>query len=378
MLIGHRVIKAQELEPAYRAEIDIVDESRWNGFLGLFDDATLYQTWAYGKIKVKASKLSHVILWHQNELVAMSQVRIMKLPLLSSGIAYIHWGPLWKKGGVPPDLNHLRNMIRVLRQEYVLRRGLMLRIIPKIIDEEIKREIRLNYENEGFTWSPDPDQTFVVDVSIPLEEIRDNFQKDWRRDLRNAEKQDLRIVEGTGHDSLGVAVRLAKEMKERKKYFGAKPSNLLELQKDLPEEFKIRVMYAEHEREPVAALGWQNIGRIGFPVIAATGNKGLKLRASFLLWWKMIEFYHGRGFHCLDVGGVNASRNPGGYLFKSRITGKKDPDPDQYVGQFTACQGRFFPFLFKTAYAARNAYKHTRAVITKVVHSRSTRRKKTT
>lgn len=368
----------ERLDAAYRVDIDAIDESGWNASLRHFDDATLYQTWAFGRMKGGDARLSHVLLWHQNDLVAMSQVRIMKLHPLPLGIAYVHWGPLWEKEGLPHNLDHLSNMLRALREEYVLRRGLMLRILPKIVDRDMEPEIRSMYEHQGFTWSPDPDQTFFVDISIPLEDIRAGFQRDWRRDLRNAEKQDLTLIEGTSQDSLAVALRLAKEMKERKKFFGAGSSNLLKIQESLPEDLKIKVMYAEHEEEPVAAMGWQTIGKIGFPVIAATGNKGLKLRASFLLWWKMIEFYNARGFRCLDVGGVNASRNPGGYLFKSRLTGKRDPRPDRYVGQFTAWKGRFFPFLFRAAYMARNSYKHMRAQIAKVIHARSVRRKRAT
>ncbi len=361
----------QGLDSAYSADIDTVKESDWNELLRKFSDASLYQTWAYGKTKRGASRLSHALLWHQKELVAISQVRIMKTPLLSAGVAYVHWGPLWKKPNSALSPDHLRNMLRVLRDEYVMRRGFILRILPKFVDEETKEEIRQIYELEGFTWSPDPEQTFFVDVSLPLEEIRDNFQRDWRRDLRNAEKQELRLIEGTERRELALALSLLKEMKERKKYFGTGLSSLLDLQENLPEGFKIRVMYAEHEGEPVAALGWQTLGKIGFPVIAATGNKGLKLRASFLLWWKMIEFYHVKGFIYLDVGGVNAGRNPGGYLFKSRLVGKRKHEPDHYIGQFTSCRGRFFPFLFKAAYLARNTYKHGRAKLAKAIHSKA-------
>lgn len=364
-----REIMRDSLGTAYHVDIDTINEVDWNASLRHFDDATLYQTWAYGRMKAGDSRLSHVLLWHQNNLVAMSQVRIINLSPLPSGIAYVHWGPLWKKRGVPPDLNHLSIILRAMREEYVHGRGLVIRILPKIVDRDLEPEIRSTYESQGFAWSPDPDQTFVIDISMPLEEIRARLQKDWRRDLRNAEKQELKLIEGTCRDNLAVAIKLTKEMKERKKFFGGRTSDLLEVQEGLPEDFKVKVIYAEHEKEPVAALGWQSIGRIGFPVIAATGNKGLRLRASFLLWWKMIEFYNARGFRFLDVGGVNSTRNPGGYLFKSRLVGKKNPIPDQYIGQFTASQGGALPILLGAAQNARNLYKHGRARLAKSVHS---------
>lgn len=361
--------RARGLDPEYWVSIDAIDESGWNRQLPLFDDATIYQTWAYGRTKVGEARLSHLFLWHSNELASISQVRITKIPMLPYGLAYIHWGPLWKKRNAVRELSHLRNMLRALRNEYVLRRHLVLRILPKIVDEGVEQDIRSIYDEEGYVWSSDPDQTFLVNVSIPLEEIRANFRRNLKRDLNAAEKQQLRFIEGTDRDLLNVALKLLKEMKERKKYFGTEFSDLIELQEDLPAEFKIRMMCAELDGDIVAALGWQTLGKIGFPIIAATGDKGLAARASFMLWWKMIQFYHDKGFRLLDVGGVNASRNPGGYAFKSRLVGRKDPSPVRYFGQFTASNARVLARSFAMANLAKNSYRHIRAQVARFLHS---------
>jgi hypothetical protein len=361
----------RELDPGYRVEIDSVDEDTWHSLLSSFDDATLYQTWPYGKMKAGVKNLSHMLLWYRNEIVSMTQVRITTVLGLSIGLAYVHWGPMWIKKCAGPNTDHLSNMLRAMRVEYAMRRKYMLRVLPKIVDKRIREEVQSVFKQESYAWSSDPEQTVIIDVSIPPEDLRHNFQKDWRRDLRNAEKQDLRIIEGKDSELLIAALKLVKEMKVRKKYYGSDHTELLGLQKELPDEFKMWMTVAEYRGEPVAALGWQTIGKIGFPVVAATGDKGLKMRASFLLWWKMINFYHERGFLWLDVGGVNADRNPGGYLFKSRLAGKNFKAPDQYVGQFVVCERRLTTLLFKMAYFFRQAYRHIRIKLVVILRVRS-------
>ncbi len=362
-----------ESNDIYRVEIDAVDEDKWNESLRLFEDGSLYQTWAYGRMKVGDLRLRHVMVWHQDKLAAMCQVRIMKIRPFPWALAYVHWGPLWKRNDMAASLDHLKHILMALQEEYVHRQRMMLRIVPQVVESGLEGATRAVFEELGFTWSPDPGQTFFIDLSVPLETIKSNLQRDWRRDLRNAEKQGLLLSQGTGTDLLAIALGLGKEMKERKRFYGTGGGDFLEVQRDLPEEQRITVLIASNHTEPVAALGWQTIGKIGFPVIAATGNHGLKLKASFLLWWKMIEYYHELGFKFLDVGGVNAKRNPGGFLFKSRLTGKKDPQPDHYIGQFTAYHGKGLPFLFTIAYTCKLKYKHIRAKAAKFFHSRSKR-----
>lgn len=358
-----------DYETPYRTDIDTADEAEWNAQLRLFDDATVYQTWAFGRMKAGNHGLHHIRLWHLDNLVAMCQVRIMRLRFSPLAVAYAHWGPLWIHRDTGMSFEHLRRILSVLRDEYVGRRKMILRISPKVVDCDRHEEIRAVFNEKGFTWSPDPGQTFFVDLSAPLETVKARLHRDWRRDLRNAEKQALLLTYGTSVDDLTIAINLVREMKDRKKYFGTGSVDLLAMQRDLPEDIKIILLIAHSQGEPIAALGWQTLGKIGIPVIAATGNKGLKLKASFLLWWKMIEYYHERGFRCLDVGGVHASRNPGGFLFKSRLTGKNKPQPDRYFGDFTACRGKIFPALFKVAYLAQKSYRHVRARTALVLHA---------
>ena len=83
----------------YSIETGNISEAEWNGLLAQFDDATIYQTHAYGAVRWGSDKLSHAVVRRNGEIVGAAQAVIYKVPLIPAGIAYIPWGPLWRKRG---------------------------------------------------------------------------------------------------------------------------------------------------------------------------------------------------------------------------------------------------------------------------------------
>src|SRR5436309_15783119 len=76
----------------FQPVIDQVSEREWNDLLSQFADASLYQSWAYGAVSWGEKNLSHLRLRSAGQVVGMAQFRIVRVPLLSSGIAYLRWG----------------------------------------------------------------------------------------------------------------------------------------------------------------------------------------------------------------------------------------------------------------------------------------------
>ena len=91
------LLKMRELGPGYTAEVDTVDEQRWYQILQEFDDANIYQTWSYAAVTCGRRNMSHLILRKHGDVATVAQVRIAKLPLIKAGIAYVRWGPLWRR-----------------------------------------------------------------------------------------------------------------------------------------------------------------------------------------------------------------------------------------------------------------------------------------
>ena len=136
------------------------------------------------------------------------------------------------------------------------------------------------------------------------------------------------------------------------------------IQENLPEEISMRVLLTKFEGEPVGGLAFATIGDTGLPLIAGTGNKGLKLNCSYLLWWKIIEYLKKHGCRWLDVGGINQERNPGGYIFKTGVAGKNGKEV-RFLGQFDACENKVSLFIIKTTDKLREICRHIKVRILK-------------
>lgn len=340
------------LDPGYSAEVDLIDKTGWHALLPGFDDATFYQTWSYGEASWGAANASRLVLRRDGRAVGLAQLRIVRFPLLRTGAAYLNWGPLWKPRGAVPDPACLRNMLRALRSEYVDGRGLSLRVLPKIFDLPENAEAAGAFAAEGFSRRPDPLRTFVVDLDPSLEEIRQNLHKSWKGSLKFAEKQELEIFEAGTGEHFALVADMNREMKDRKQYFGGDIPKLLEINRDLPEPLRLKILLCSHQNEVIAALGWSNIGKVSFPMVGGTGNKALQFKASFLLFWRMVQRSKEAGFRYCDTAGVHPKRNPGGYFFKRGLAGK-DARETAYIGSFDAYRSRSAYRLFTAAMSLR-------------------------
>ena len=131
--MGHGM---KELAGNYAVEVDTAKDDSWNEIIKRFDDANIYNSSAYGEVRFGRKNISRVILKKNGEIVAVAQSRIVKIPVLNAGIAYIRWGPLWRAKGEANNIETFRQILRALRNEYAIRRGYVLRIYPMLFDDE--------------------------------------------------------------------------------------------------------------------------------------------------------------------------------------------------------------------------------------------------
>lgn len=338
----------QSLSNGYIAEIDRITEAEWSELLTRFDDATLNQTWSYGSVRWGEANLSHVVLKKEGEIVAAVQLRIVKLPAIKGGIAYISWGPMWRTRAKQRNIEYLRQMLRALLTEYSVRRGLLLRIFLNVFDCDVDSDlIRSIFNEEGFQCTLSPYRTFLLNLEPSLEQLRSNLSKDWRKNLRKAESHNLRIIEGSEDKLYETVSTLYKEMLGRKGFVPLMDVNQFGMmQGDLPDFLKMRIMMCELDGEPIAALVGSGLGDIGIELVAATSERALRVNASYLLRWRMVEWLKEHGCCLYDLGGIDPTKNPGSYQFKAGLAGKCGKDT-RHIGQFEACQNLLSSFVVK-------------------------------
>ena len=349
------------MKSPYSYKINNIDKSEWSNYLQDFDDASIYQTWSYGKIRWGNKNLSHLIFSVNGEVLGLAQAVIKKIPFLKAGIAYIPWGPLWQKKGKKPEYEIFRYMIRALKKEYVDKQKLFLRIKPNIIEEGHENVLSI-LKKEGLKHNTkvQPYRTFVLDLTKSLEEIRKGLKQKWRNQLNRAEKNDLTFKEGTSNQLYEAFLYLQKEMLTRKGFTSTIDyEEFGEIQNDLPGPLKMNILICEDDGEPVTATICSAMGNSGIYMLGANGGKGMNLKASYLFQWRMIQWLKEKGCTQYDLGGIDPGNNPGVYHFKAGMGGK-----DVYhIGQYELYENKLSFFIVRTGELLKNNVQRIKTLI---------------
>lgn len=336
----------KELEQGYTVEIDGMRCQDWSELIGRFGDTTIYQTWSYGSVRWGEGSLSHIVLKKNRDVVSAAQARILKLPVFGTGIAYVPSGPLWIRHGTERNINDFAQMVRALFREYVVERGLLLRIVPNAI-ENGSDELVSVLQQEGLTYreSLSQQRTFVLDLSLSMEELRKNLDPKWRNKLKIAEKSELTVIRGT-EDALYEQFSLIyRDMHDAKGFLELVDINeIRSVQRELPDHLKMRIFICLHQNQPVSAAICAATGETAIYLLGATNEQGRKIKSSHLLQWRVVEWLKSRQCRWYDLGGVDRRENPGTYSFKAGLAGKTAQEV-RYLGQFDACENKISSIL---------------------------------
>lgn len=323
--------------PTLTTLVDQTTEPEWNRLLTKFADASVYQSWAYGSVSWGEKNLSHLLLKQDDQVMAMAQVRLVRVPVIGKGIAYIRWGPLCRRHDQPFNDHILRQMVLALKTEYADNRGLMLRIVPNIYSGEPFVEPWHGLTQEiGLASAPHVHvyRTMRVDLTQSPEDLRKGLHQRWRNYLKNAEKAGYTLREGANVEFYETFLVLYRQMMARKQFDTTVDVDQFKLlQQALPDSLKMQVFLCERDGKPLNALVVSHIGESAIYLLAATGDEGLKERGAHLLQWRAIQWLQERRCRWYDLGGINPDRNPGVYQFKSGLGGQEV----RQLGGFELC-----------------------------------------
>ena len=320
---------------SFNAEIDKMTPEQWSEVVSSMSDASIYQTWNYGAVRWGDQNLSHVVLLKNNKICSAVQIRIIRIPLLNKGIAYITRGPMWNPKDSRPNFDYFKQMILALENEYVNNRKMCLYIKPNIFTNDDK-EIFSFFNDRKFGFKQDNYQTIMLDLKDDINTIRKNFRQKWRNQLNRAEKNGLEIVEGTDDSLFDIFFKLYNEMLDRKGFVpGLDAMEFEHIQRELPSSQKMYSLVCYYNGKPISAQINSLIGDTVVYLLGATGDIGLTLKGAYLLQWKTIQWAKNSGARWYDLGGIDPVNNPGVYHFKKgfggmekMIIGRFDLSPD--------------------------------------------------
>jgi lipid II:glycine glycyltransferase (peptidoglycan interpeptide bridge formation enzyme) len=325
----------------FASSVDQATEVEWNRILALFQDANVYQTWAYGAVSWGRRQLSHLVLRTGNEIVAAAQLRVIRLPILGRGVAYAPWGPLWRRKEQPADAAVLEEMTRALVQEYAHKRQCVLRIAPHVPLQDPEAELALAVWRRcgmRIIRRTPPYRSIRVDLSLSRKELTKRLHQKWRNQLNAASKSNLTVREGTEDELFGQFLGIYDEMMRRKRFDTTVDPRLFHrIQQQLPADQKMLILLAEQDGRAMAGLIGSGVGERGIYLLGATSDAGMKSKGSYLLQWEMMMRLQQRGCRWYDLGGINPERNPGVFHFKQGFGGEELIHPSRLEASATRC-----------------------------------------
>lgn len=331
-------LPAERLVRGLTHEVDRVSETEWNRLLAGFADASVYHTWAYGAVSWGDSQLSHLVLSRDGDAIGLAQLRLVLVPVLRRGIAYLRWGPVCTRRDAPWDGAIYRAVLHAVIREYVENRRLQLRLVPRSFHQDAHSpEILRIWEELGLRpeASPVTYRTLRVDLTPPLEAIRKRLDQKWRNQLNGALRNNLDVAEGTGLDLFDQFLDLYRELMARKRFdTSVDPLEFRRIQERLPEDQKMWILISRKDGVPMTGLVGSVVGDMGIYLLGATSDEGMKTKGSYLLQWRMMEHLKERGCRSYDLGGINPETNPGVYHFKQGMSG----DPADALPSHTLCR----------------------------------------
>lgn len=328
-------------------QADAISEVEWQSLLNGFADANIYQTWSYGAVRWGKETLSHIVVRRGSETIAMAQLRILRLPGIPIGVAYLRWGPLCQLAGHSLDLKTVQIMAAALRCEYVEKRGLFLEVLPNAFADSSRAQVfqeAFSGYVTGMGVSTEDYRTIVLDITPSLETLRQKLDAKWRNKLNGAERNGLEIIEMPGAEGFRAFTRMYDEMSARKQFRSSVDvAEFARMQELLPDAQKMIVLICRHGGVDVAGIVCAVLGDTGIYILGATSDDGLKQKGAYKLQWEMIKRLKDRGVENYDLGGINPEENPGVYSFKSGFSGVDTAT----IGSLTFCSNAASGLLTK-------------------------------
>lgn len=337
---------------AYKLHVNSLDRADWERHAGEFADYSIYQTWAYQQTRAEmdGQEINRVVIENENgRIVMMGHVRIKRIRALGITIGYMQSGPLMHGGD--GELNCSVGAFEKLVRDYLGTYVNVLRLRPNVVDNSAGQRVVEMLEGNGFERASGA-ATYHT-IMLPLEdsedELRTKLNRNWRRNLKKAEKAQVRIEQERSSSHFDVFERLYADAIKRKGFSGINPQEFAAPQRLLSPQEKMTVTAAYFEGEPTTVLVTSNLGDTAVDILAANSEKAMQCGSSFLVYWNAFCASKRVGMKRYDLGGIDPENNAAVCNFKRGTRGEEV----FHIGVFDICANSLVRSIWRLGQRAR-------------------------
>lgn len=180
---------------------------KWDSF-ALSQNGSFLQSWAWGEFQRSAGKkIIHLIENDWQSLILVNPLRLGKTYF------YIPHGPILDRSERDEQtiLKEFLDKIKTIAPEH---NAIFLKIEPKTSDEKIAGILK-NLKFKKAEKSIQPEDTLIVDISRPENEILNSFEKRCRSEIRLADKKNVSFFSDNSPAGINNFLKLLRETAKR-------------------------------------------------------------------------------------------------------------------------------------------------------------------
>ena len=314
-------------------------QEEWNEIASGFRDLSLMQTWEYGEAKVQTGpwEVERAVFLDGEHTVGAVQAMVRRAPLLNAGLVWINRGPLWRRTE-REDTSLLMTMMGQLRDHWVDRRKMYLRIVPPVQKGEMNgnplAESGYQVAQGSAAWT-----SAMIDLSKTEDQLRTGLSGNWRKQLNKAERLGVTCVPGRSQDLFDALLGgYDNFLSSRGLSTSVTPQLLRRLQLLLPEKRKMWIFEGRLGSQLLGSLLVACYGDTCMYLALALNDAGQAAHAGYVMHWASIVTMREQGYRWFDVGGADPDVTPAGILqFKQGLRGtgyRLDDEVEAYSGSW--------------------------------------------
>lgn len=305
--------------------------SHWDGWLKLFQDNHIRQCHRWGRHKKGAWQTVYTGLFNGPTPLALGLCLVRRAPLGAATVVWINGGPVFQKAApATQDLPALKRYLEGLKSHFSKIPRAVVRLSPQL---PMNLEAQLIIRQAGFerpVFSLGTALTYIVDLKKDLTELRENLEKNWRHQLRSAEKMEPEISIGRDRALLARYLPIHNDMCRRKGLAHQQLTleRLEAMVSDLGEQIIFLIVSAKGQDGCGGAL-WTFADKGTFALSSANewGRKNYLPNAMF---WRAIGYLKETGHRSFDVAGIDPGKVWSVYNFKRGL----NAEPVEYLGEW--------------------------------------------
>lgn len=328
--------------------------AEWDAALTRFDDGSPFQSYAWGEYRrgLGWQPYRWAAFNERDEIVAMLQAYLRRHRF---GI-----GMLWSEGGPVGDLTACDETLQtIIRQSVGLRRVYFRFRCDRT--RTIHDVLRLKKQGWTLPWEAlNTSYTAVLELNANEEELLAGAARNWRGNLRRAEKGELATREwlNPAAEDIHAAFRSLEKAKGL-----AEQHSREEIEQLLANTGHQLALYrSDDPNGGLMSLGGALVfGRRANLWFFATTEQGRKSRASYAVFWALVQHCKRIGVTEYDMGGIDPVNNEGVYRFKK----DSGAAPVELLGEWDWATQPWLRWFGNWAIAQRSRLRRAESVLNK-------------